>query len=252
MGGIEAVMVAMRNWDSVTQLVAIDIGEQLTNIGEYFTWLVGAAGTVGEWFVTNWPELFSNAFSAVQSMAGVFANQIAEAFKELAKQLADPFHLTLDLSKFDPVKNIKEIVEAGVKDWTIPGPQIDGPNLSNFDAAREAVLEKIRIKEEGIAEAKTKAARAAALLGKGPADDRGANAKDGTAPEEATAKAAKQQQLTIGLAEFAAKLQEGIFGKDKDSKRTADAAQKTVALLQQNNELQEKILKKPAGAGYPV
>ena len=63
---------------------------------------------------------------------------------------------------------------------------------------------------------------------------------------------AKQSTLSIDLAELQKGIQEKIFGKDDAANRTADAAQQAVGLLQRNNELQERILKKPGGPGFAV
>ena len=197
---IDAVGFTMRNWASIAELVGLQVGEKLYQIGDVFTWLfTSAIPAYTEWFGNNWLNLLTDAFNGAWTIAQNALTNIGDLVKEV-------WDFITSMGK-DPIEFNWTPILQGFEATVEKLPDVAGPHLTSFQNQIDGVLARIGEDEQRRAEQareKVEAATAAAApeANKLPTATRGEDSGGG------------KKAATMDLAAFAAKLQEGVFGKD--------------------------------------
>lgn len=212
---VEQAGLVIRNWPTYMEIATIKIYEKIINIGEYFSALLVNAQRVGEYLANNWRALAVDAFNAV-----------GQAIKNLGENLAN---LSQALIHF--VQNPTGGFEFAWK-----------PLLDGFKATADKLPEMIKAKLTALdITPQLDAIAAAEASRKKPAE--AAAKKTKAVAEEVAASGDKFKSQSIGVAEFASKLREGIFSdKDDTPKKTLAASERTAAAAE---ETAKNTAKKP-------
>lgn len=197
-GWLSAVGVMFRNWGITTEIVSVTIGGYLTNIEEWFAWVMGAIGQYGEWFANNWTRVIHDALNAVWTIfQNVFTN-----IKNLVKASWDYITNPAGGFNFQPTGILD-----GFKATMDKLPEIAGPALSSVQDQVDQLTMKMSDAE--VARAETKAGIAGQQAAGMAIPGGGAAVAGGEAA---------QQARTTSLESFASNLITGAFGKDKIAK----------------------------------
>jgi hypothetical protein len=230
---LETAGLAMRNWDSITQIAGIQINQTLSDIGATFQWLETVAGAFLDWFRDNWKSIFADALTVTLTLFQSYGDILKGQFDQIKGFLSDPLHFEVDFSKFNPVDQFKKVVAdlSKVELKTLP---LVTPKLE-FDH-READWQIADITQEIV---RREAARPKRDPGQAAADQSAA-AKEEDQPGPSVPAAPKAQFLDLQT--FAKSLQLGaLSGKDQVADRTAKATEGT---RDEMKRLSEAALKK--------
>lgn len=213
---IGGISFGMRHWDQITQVVALEIGAALENVGIVMEWLMSTAGELLDWFGRNWSQVFVDAFNA--TLTGLF--QLQGNFVKFGAAVGEWFRngMTGD------IKFIGTPILDGFKATMEELPKIAKPALRNVsDEVAEAygkmIDEDVR-RRTGLPAA-PKAAEAA--------DAGGAAAAAAAGQAESKAKTGK----AMDQVEFARKLQEGALNKDALAKEQLAETKRQTAFLKE-------------------
>lgn len=233
-GAIDTVGVIWRNLGLIWEQTQIRITEKVINIQEIISWFGGVAKQLLDWFGANWPQVFYDAFNAAWTVA-------QNSLTNIANLAGETWDFITSLGK-NPIEFQMTPLLEGFKSTVGALPEIKGPQFTSLQPEIDAVTERMVQNEMEHQERKNKAKAASnpaapqnaigALMGSvtgiattiKPGQPGGPAKPAGPAAPEAT----KMTGQTLGLPEYAKRLQQGAF-KDSDNhaKKTAKATQDT-------------------------
>jgi hypothetical protein len=214
---VAVIGVAWRNLPDLWEIVTLEAQEMGTNIFEIAETIPENLSRIGSWIADNWVNMLVDAFKAVGT-----------AFGNLGTNLRNLWDAVLNYFKTGEFTfNWKPILE-GFKATTEALPTMLEPNLTSMQKEIDEVGKRIADRES---------ARAAAIPPKAAA-----GAKAGAEVAAAAAKKEKEfKSETVGVAEFASKLRESIYGaKDETAKKQLDEAQKQTKLQTETRDALKK------------
>jgi hypothetical protein len=224
--------IIWRNWTSIMEYTGVMVMGKVTNIGEAFSWLMGVAGTVGDYLQNNWVTLLGDAAVGAWTVLSNLATNLKNLFIAVWEAVqGNGFHF-----EFTP---LLDGFKAAAKEF----PKIAKLEYSSVADQLEAITEKMGKTETARIEANAKAAREAA---KPKAPERPGAAKK---PAD---KAKENKVETTDLAGYFKKLQEGAIGKGGAIERTAKAAEKTVKEQRKANKSLSRIAAQGVATGFAV
>jgi hypothetical protein len=228
----EGIGIIWRNWSLIGEYVGLVVTEKMINIGEAFTWLIGAAATVGNYLATNWVALIKDAAGAAWSILANLAVNIKNLFIAAWEAIQGKgFHF-----EFTPL--LKGFEAAAAKLPDIAKPSFTKLSAEFAENARKmGQVETDRITKNA-ADAKAAAApQPAAAEAKRPG---------ALGPEKDAPKSKKAE--TTDLAGYFKNLQEGVLGKGNDAAKTAKYTERTATGI---DKLLAKRPELPAGYAVP-
>jgi hypothetical protein len=226
----------MRNWGDITEIMTLQIAEKLVNVKEVFGWLGGAVGELLSFASNNWLEILAEAAAAMYAVfKNVFTN-IMNFSKAAWTVITNP------LANFE--FNWTPLLE-GYKSALKELPNISGPVLTSLQKDIDAVGERIAGRElKRMQDASEKAKG----IAKGT-EVEAQRAKVGPEAEQSKGKTKKSE--TVGLEDFAKKLQEGALAKDATVK-TAENTSRMADYLKDIRDARRKAEDKAPGGGMQL
>jgi hypothetical protein len=216
---LDTAGIAMRNWDSISEIAGLQINQTFQDVGTTVEWLGTVFGSFLDWFGTNWQSIFADALTVTLSLFQSFGDVLKGQFEQIKGFLSDPLHFEIDWSKFNPVETFKKVVD-DLSKVELKTPPLEIPKLvldhSESDRQIADITGEIGRREGERAAAKSREGKVA------PADAAKGKAKeaDSAAPIAAAAKPQFQD-----LQSFAKSLQLGALGGKGPAERTAKATE---------------------------
>lgn len=212
---VGAITILVRNWDIAWEMIKTTATTRITNVGEVFSWLGGAAVAVASYVGENWKTLLFDAFEAITTALVNLGKNIRNFGSAVYEWIASGFKAPFEFKMI--------ALGEGMADLKSPKLELPDLKLTDAGAALAPLLEEL--------------------------NKRGGEVAPDLAPKEAdtaadTAAATRRPAQFLGLVEFARQLQVGALAADP-SKTTAENTGKTVGLLQ-------RILEKIAPGGENV
>jgi hypothetical protein len=215
---IETLGSAFRNFDGVIAMTRVNATEAFANILAVVDTIPENFSRITAYVGENWQTLLRDM---VVSALTAFQNILENAFN-FGKALVEA--IKGNGFKFDP-KPLLDGFEAATKEM----PKLVRPAFVDMAKERAEIMDGMVGVE---AKHQLDVGKRAAEMAKGQAAPAAAK-KDEAKPEETPVKPEKRTSEFIGLAEFAKKLQTGLFGKDSSGKDIAKWTEASAKELQQ-------------------
>jgi hypothetical protein len=204
------VSMLIRNWPQVWEIAKIKVQEFFLNLVELAKWGFNATMQLASWFGSNWFDVLKTGLNAATSLFTNFYKNI----RDLAKASWD-YITSMGKSGFN--FTMTPLLD-GFKNEIKQLPEIAGPQLTSLANLVEQETDKITAKEtERLAKPTENEKDATKKADKKTTAQPGYQAE---APLERT-----RQVETMGLADFAKKLQEKAFGGNLDQQQLAATQQ---------------------------
>lgn len=193
------------------------------NAVEGFYWLMDAAGQFGSWLAGNWTGLLRDAFNGAWTIAQNALTNIVNLVKATWDYISNPSGgFNFD---FTPMLE-------GFKATVAELPQIAAPAFTSLQGELDSIMGKMVDRNiEHMQEIAKVGAEVAGVVK--PAGEEGptrtAQTFEGGPAKE---KKDKDKSEFVGLADFAKRIQSGVFGKDKAADDTAKNTGRMAGLMQ--------------------